>query len=66
MAGKPRGTAPMQVVAVRLPLEVAERVEWYRKYLQDANPAGIDISTTDAVRALLLRGLEAVERSARR
>jgi hypothetical protein len=48
-----------QTVSVRLPAEVLERVERYRRQLEARSP--VPVRTTDALRLLILAGLKVEE-----
>jgi hypothetical protein len=55
-----RGKGNTPVVTLRLPLELADRIERHRERMSKAHP-GVEFSTTAAMVELLTRGLESVE-----
>ncbi len=50
------------LVAFRLEEELLKRIDAYAKQLEQATP-GLKLARVDAVRVLLLRGLEEVEKA---
>lgn len=62
--GRPKSTtAPKTLTAFRLPPELIARIDAYAERLQRETPWSM-VTRADAARALLGRGLEAVEQEA--
>ena len=50
-----------EVMYIRLPLELLERVEAYRATLQASAPSGVDVSRAAAIRNLLEHACDALK-----
>jgi len=56
--GRPKKASAMEVLAVRMPPEILKEIDDYVELLQTELP-GIAVSRADAVRQLVLEGLQA-------
>ena len=63
--GRPRKSETMDTLAVRLPDDLVERVENYIEALQAQLP-GINVTRADAIRQLLIVGLNTEEERIRK
>ena len=61
--GRPKGRAVDKTIALRLSDEMVERIEAHAGRLAAAAP-GVNVRTSDAVRALLIVALDHVEQAA--